>query len=216
MRFVVPTILLAGLGLGGFSCPVPTPQPTPTPTPTVEPTPEPTPTPTPPPAASACPKPLADGAEVYLNNKRYGAGIDSTVRVKGDPAFCQMIHGVAVNDCHLEGWGKRSACEMELIGGCPVWQYAMDIGAGGIGEPRGCRQAPHPDASCDHWGDPVNRDDPQTPAFEGTPAECGLQRDPAGDPMAGFFVIGHGIASFRACKPDGRGCGPWVPGKDNQ
>jgi hypothetical protein len=205
-----PAILVGLLGLGGWSCPVTPPKPTPSPTVAPTPTPEPTPTPTPPPVASACPKPLAAGSEVYLNNKRYGNGLDSTVRVKGDPAFCQMIHGVTVNDCHLEGWPKRSACEMELIGGCPIWQYSMN----GADVRSACRQAPHPDASCDHWGDPVDRDDPQTPEFEGRPFACGIQRDPLGDPTAGFFVIGHGEAWFRACKPDGSGCGPWTPGKD--
>ena len=159
-----------------------------------------------------CPKPLAPGSVVYLNNKRYGAGIDSTVRVAGDPAFCQAIHGVAVNDCHLEGWAKRAECEMFLLGGCPVWQYSMN----GTDARSRCFQAPHPDASCDHWGDPVDRDDPQTPAFEGKPAACGLQRDQGGDPNAGFFIIGHGEAWFRACAPDLHGCGPWTPGKDKQ
>jgi len=211
MKILVPAVLLGTLALGGYSCPVPVPQPTPTPTVAPTPTPEPTPTPTHPPSASACPKPLAPGAVVYLNNKRYGAGLDSTVRVSGDPAFCQMSHGVAVNDCHLEGWGKRAVCEMELLGGCPVWQYSMN----GTDVTGAARQEPHPIASADHWGDPVDRDDPQTPnIFEGRPIECGLQRDPKGDPTAGFFIIGHGDVYFRACKPDGTGCGPWAAGKD--
>jgi hypothetical protein len=159
---------------------------------------------------SACPKPLAPGAEVYINDKRYGNGIDSTIRVHGDPEFCRLIHGVEVADCHLEGWLRRAECEMELARGCPVWQYTMDQGA----SIWPCRQAPHPEMSCDHWGDPVDRDDPQTPAFEGRPAACGLQRDAAGDPKAGFFVIAHGLGQVRACLPDGTGCGPWVYGKD--
>jgi hypothetical protein len=203
MKWLMVVPLLAA----GF-CPPPAPTPTPGPTPTVAPTPEPTATP----VVSVCPKPLAEGAVIYVNNKRYGAGVDSTVRVSGDPEFCRLIHGVLVNDCHLEGWGKRAACEMQLLGGCPVWQYSMNAT-----DVRGaCRQAPHPEASCDHFGDPVDRDDPQTPAFEGKPAECGLQRDPAGDPTAGFFVVAHGEAWFRACRPDGAGCGPWTPGKDKQ
>jgi len=183
--------------------PCPTPAPTPTPTPT--------PAPTPPPTGTACPKALEPGAYVYLKDKRYGNGLDSTVFVHGDPELCWLIHSVAVNDCHLEGWAKRAECEIELAGGCPVWQYSLD----GSNARARCLQARHDEASCDHWGDPVDRDDPQTPdVFEGRPVECGNQRDPAGDPMAGFFVIGHGAAYFRACLPDLTGCGPWVPGKD--
>jgi len=171
--------------------------------------------PTPPPVVSSCPKPLAEGAEIYLNNKNYGNGLDSTLRVKGDPIFCQMIHGVSVNDCHLEGWAKRSACEMELMGGCPIWFYSTT----GDKPTSQCHQSPHPIASCDHYGDPVYRDDPMTPEFEGMPKECGLQRDNNGDPEAGFFVIAHAEPNkstyFRACLPNGTNCGPWILGKDN-
>lgn len=168
--------------------------------------------PLPPPEPAACPKSLAPGATVYLNDKRYGNGIDSTVRVKGDPEFCRLIHGVSANDCHLEGWPARSACEMELLGGCPIWEYSLNR----IDSRGPCLMAPHPEASCDHHGDPVDRDDPMTPPFEGRPRACGLQRDHTGNPMGGFFVIGHGSAWFRSCKPDGQGCGPWVPGKDKR
>jgi hypothetical protein len=123
-----------------------------------------------------------------------------------------MIHGVAVNDCHLEGWSKRSECEMELISGCPIWNYSVD----GTKFSGRCLQAPSDPASCDHFGDPVTRDDPKTPEFEGNPQECGKQRDSAGDPTAGFFMVGHGDTYFQACKPDGTGCGPWVAGKDKK
>jgi len=186
--------------LGAERCPVPTPTPTPTPVPT------PTPTPTPTPVV-ACPKPLESGAEVYLNNKPYGQGWDSTVRVRGDKLFCQMIHGdVAVADCHLEGWPKRSECEMELLGGCPIWQYKSPQGDAFL-----CQQEPA-EVSCDHFGNVEFRDDPMTPlVFEGQPKECGKQRDGRGDPMAGFFVIAHGKSELRACRPDGQGCGPWRP-----
>ena len=188
----------------------PEPQPTPSPTPAATPTPLPTPTPTP--GGTACPKPLAEGAHWYLNNKRYGNGIDSTLRVAGDPEFCRLIHGVSVNDCHLEGWPRRTACELEIMGGCPVWQYTMDGGS----TIKPLRQAPHPEMSADHFGDPVYRDDPQTPdVFEGRPAECGLQRDEAGDPKAGFFCIVHGLGEARACLPNETACGPWILGKDN-
>lgn len=128
--------------------------------------------------------------------------------MRGDLAFCQAIHGdVAVADCHLEGWPKRVECEMGLIGGCPVWQYRQppDMTV------HPARQvAPSDDAmSADHFGSVEFRDDPITPAFEGQPAACGLQRDERGHPMAGFFTVAHGKGEVRACKPDGTGCGPW-------
>lgn len=206
----------------------PTPTPTPSPSPTVEPTPSPSPTsiptpsptptsiptptpipPTPPPSTTACPKTLSNNAYVYMNNKRYGNGVDSSLKVHGDQQFCFLIHGVNTNDCHLEGWPRRTECEMELIGGCPIWQYQKD----GVVYP--CLQADHPDQSCDHWGNPEKRDDPKTPdVFEGEPVECGNQRDAAGDPMAGFFVITHGKFLVRSCLVNGTSCGPWLFGKD--
>lgn len=208
-----PILVMLGLSLllsAAPSCPIPTPTPTPSPTPTVEPTPEPTPTPTPTPTpvptptpGTACPKELAPGTIVYLNNKGYGQGFDATVRVKGDPAFCQMIHGVAIDDCHLEGWSGRVRCEMELIGGCPIWQFSLDAKT-----PQPCVDDQYAKASCDHFGSVEYRDDPKTPEFEGEPKECGLQRDIHG-PIAGFFTVAHGKAYVRACKPDGKGCGPW-------
>jgi hypothetical protein len=215
MYKVISLIGLSLLLIGTGPCDW-TPTPTPTPTPTVEPTPTPTPVPTPtPPVITSCPKPLAPEAEIYLNNKNYGNGLDSTLRVRNDPEFCRLIHGVVVNDCHLEGWSKRSACEMELMSGCPIWFYSTD----GVKPTSQCFQNPHPIASCDHFGDPVDRDDPQTPQFEGKPTACGLQRDNRGDPMAGFFVIAHAEPGaktyFRACLPDGSNCGPWILGKDN-
>ena len=240
-------LLLVGMGWIGYdqflsycarnpsdaACPVvnPTPEPTPepSPSPTASPTPEATPTPVPSPTPSPtptatpgltpCPKVPADGSYVYLNNKRYGNGVDSTVRIHGDQEMCFLIHGVSVNDCHFEGMqGDRAACEMWLVkrqtglsGGCPVWQFLKD------GNTYPCYQAPHPDQSCDHFGDPTFRDDPQTPnVFEGQPAECGLQRNSVNDPMAGFFVITHGIYQVRACLPDGTNCGPWIYGKDGR
>jgi hypothetical protein len=168
------------------------------------------------PTPSDCPKPLAPGAVVYLNDKPYGQGFDSTVRVHGDPEFCWLIHGVWVNDCHLEGWPKRVECEMELIHGCPIWQLTVDGGT--TVEP--CVDSQAARASCDHFGSVEYRDDPDTPTtgdtiwtlkgFEGRPLECGLQRDAYG-PMAGFFTVAHGIGNVRACKPDRAGCGPWWP-----
>lgn len=195
---------------GPAQCPPePTPAPTPSPTPTLAPTPTPTP------GVTSCPKQLAPGAYSYLNNKPYGQGFDATVRVYGDPAFCLAIHGVNTNDCHLEGWPQRSACEMELLDGCPIWQFSQDQGK----TPQPCVDNQGAQSSCDHFGSVEYRDDPKTPTtgttfetlkgFEGTPKECGLQRDSHG-PRAGFFVIAHGAAVLRACKPDGTGCGPWL------
>lgn len=190
--------------------PTPTPEPTatptaePTPTPTPVPTPTPTPVPTPTPG-TACPKVPAPGTYVYLNNKAYGQGWDSTVRVKGDSEFCRLIHGVSVDDCHLEGWSKRSACEMELLGGCPIWQFTTNNGA--TIEP--CVDDQSAACSCDHFGSVEYRDDPKThDVFEGQPVECGRQRDSHG-PIAGFFTVAHGAARIRACKPDGTACGSW-------
>jgi hypothetical protein len=191
----------------------PPPQPTP-----------PTPTPTPPPGqASSCPLggQLVEGAVVYMNGKCYASqpdgtcrSWDSTVRVRGDQAFCFAIHGVVTNDCHLEGWGdaaKRVACEMELLGrfvgkphACPEWE--------------GRCYSDHPnEAECpitfDHYGSPCTgcRDNPDTPEFEGWPKECGEQRDADGNPKAGFFVVAHGKGQVRACRPDHDPgtCGPW-------
>ena len=169
-----------------------------------------------PPTLSHCPKPLVVGAVVYLNDKAYGQGFDSTVRVKGDPEFCQLIHGVWVNDCHLDGWPERVECEMELMRGCPIWQFTADGGT----TIESCVDDQAAWASCDHFGSVEYRDDPQTPTtgdtlatlqgFEGRPLECGLQRDAYG-PMAGFFTVAHGVGHVRACKPDGAGCGPWQP-----
>lgn len=196
--------------------PGPTPTPVPTPTPTPTPTPVPTPVPTPPPVASACPKPLAEGARVYLNNKVHGQGFDSTVRIAGDPETCMIVSGVPDRDCHLEGWRgpagddptARVRCEMELLGkplglpaACPVWEgrcYSTTPGE---------QECP---VTFDHFGSVEFRDDPMTPEFEGQPAECSAQRDEGGQPEAGFFTVAHGRGQVRACRPDGLECGPWV------
>jgi hypothetical protein len=160
-----------------------------------------------PPAGSACPKPLAAGAYVYIRNvSPYGHGFHSTPYVHGDPEMCRLIHGVAVEDCHFDGLGnKRAACEIELLHGCPIWQYRT----AGNAAPRRCLQPDHPEVSCDHWGTPGGaQDDPKTPAYEGLPTECGAQRVD-GLPAAGFYTVAHGLGDIRACRPDGGGCGPW-------
>ena len=173
--------------------------------------PAPTPTPIPgePPTVADCPKPLAEGAEAYVNAKRYGNGLDSTVRVRGDREFCRLIHGVDTNDCHLEGWPNRDRCERFLARGCPVWRYRSGSEQGRCHDDRVSAAV-----SCDHFGDPVHRDDPQTPEFEGEPKACGLQRDEFG-PMAGFFTMPQCPGAPRecavqACLPGDSGCSGFV------
>lgn len=168
------------------------------------------------PGVNLCPKALAPGAYVYMNNKKYGNGFDSTVRVHGDTEFCRLIHGVPNNDCHLEGWPKKAECEYFLLdNNCPVWEYTVD------GKTvYNCSDNQSALASCDHFGNPTYRDDPKTPTtgdtlatlsgFEGEPKFCGLHRDAYG-PYQGFFTIAHGKASVRACVSHSspNTCGPW-------
>lgn len=219
--------------------PVPTPTPGTPPTPEPSPTPEPTPPPTPPPTPTPDPDlpvrfPLSS-ARLYLNDKPYGSGFDSTPRIQGDPELCELLHGVRVNDCHMEAppllvgpvraryetlvlGGARHGAPLPPRGLCPAWQFRA---AGGQVQP--CVDDHSALASCDHFGDPVDRDDPQTPTtgntletlrgFEGEPKVCGLQRDAHG-PTAGFFAVAHGSGEIRACPPldtGGENCGPWRP-----
>jgi hypothetical protein len=94
---------------------------------------------------------------------------------------------------------------MQLMGGCPIWQYRTVANP----TPQRCLQPAHPAVSCDHWGTAGGaQDDPHTPEYEGLPAECGWQRVD-GFPAAGFYTVARGKAEIRACKPDGTGCGPW-------
>lgn len=197
--------------------PIPTPEPTPTSTPTPIPTPTPTPVPSPTPDTSnPCPKELAPGAYVWINNKPAGHGFDSTPRVHGDPEFCFLIHGVRINDCHLESWPKRYQCESKLIGGFPRWEYTVDKN---VIYP--CHDDQNALASCDHFGTQPNQDDPKTKTtgdtlatlrgFEGRPLECGLQRNEFG-PNQCFFTVAHGNAYIRSCAPidpQSKHCGPW-------
>ncbi len=156
---------------------------------------------------------------LYINDKPYGNGFDSSPRVRGDEAFCFAVTGQhGVKDCSFEGLPNRAQCEMAAMHGCPIWQFSTDGGK----TPQVCHDDQTTAAcSCDHFGDPVNRDDPKTPTtgntlatlkgFEGTPLACGLQRDSFG-PFAGYFTIAHGIGNIRACFPeDQRVCGPWRP-----
>lgn len=169
----------------------------------------------PPPDENPCPKDPDPTAVVYMNNKAYGQGWDSTVRVKGDAEFCRLIHGEPLTDCHLEGWPKRAECEYYLLGNnCPIWEYTDGTNI------YLCHDDQSALASCDHFGNPVYRDDPKTPTtgntletlkgFEGEPKVCGLHRDAFG-PYEGFFTVAHGKAQLRACTQnrDPKTCGPW-------
>jgi hypothetical protein len=176
------------------------------------------------------PKP---GVRVYANNHKYGNGLDGTPRIgnPGDPELCELLHHVPVpnGDCHFDSdvWGGdsvlRGRYEMALLGGARdggaavvplglVWQYRSGPERGRCHDDR--RSAA---VSCDHFGNATDRDDPQTPAFEGQPAELGAQRDEFG-PYAGFFAMPNCTpgreCSVRSCPPlaedDDSVCGPWT------
>lgn len=216
--------LVAALGISTTIPEKPTPEPTPSATasptsaptaaPTASPTVAPTTPPTSPPPGFPVRFPLA-GSTLYMNNSRYGNGVDATVRVRGDRELCEALHHVPVpsGDCHFDSnvWrypGERAAYEYTILGGCPVWQVR------GLRVER-CHDDQNAQHSCDHFGNTVDRDDPKTREFEGRPVECGLQVDQFG-PYAGFFTIpqkGEGSMEVRACKPSAEGedatCGPW-------
>lgn len=211
------------------STPTPTPEPTPTPTPAPTPTPTPTPTPPPPPATdylSFC-GPISPSATIELRLNCYpncsAKHGDTGVRVVGDVDFCQRGHGVPVANCNLEFLPQpaRAYCGMGLIAKaagqagalCPVWQYRDATGTYACSNNQDASRS----TSCDHFGSPLQRDDPQTPeTFEGWPLECGAQRDEFG-PNAGFFATPQGTpgrpAEFRACVPGGSQCSNALPVK---
>jgi hypothetical protein len=167
---------------------------------------------------------------IYMRNARYGQGVDSTVRMRGDAELCKTIHGVDVNDCHFdsEAWAsseQHGEYEMLVMAGArhgqplpaqglgPVWQFRSGNLVGRCHDDRS-----HVPVSCDHFGNTVYRDDPQTPlVFEGRPEGLGYQRDEFG-PYAGFFMIPHCTSgqecSVRACLPlaegDNGSCAPWL------
>lgn len=203
----------------------PTPEPTPEPTavPTASPSTPPTPVPTAIPEVTPSPAttfpvrlPIA-GTIVYMRNARWNAGVDSTVRIRGDRELCEQLHHVPVpgGDCHLDSdvWQyplQRAEYEAQIIGGCPVWQ---EINHNGVFR---CHDDQGAVMSCDHFGSVQDRDDPKTPeVFEGKPAFCGNQRDEFG-PYAGFFMVPQcgEECMVRACKPNAEGdndtCAPWL------
>lgn len=191
----------------------------------VDPAPTPVPPATPPPAGFPVRFPL-QGVRVYANNKPYSQGFDSTLWVEGDGALCKLLHGDAGHSpCHFDStvWGggqaQRAAYEALVYAGardglptpatplCPVWQFRA---AGLVYQ---CHNDHNALASCDHFGNTVYRDDPQThDVFEGEPKFCAAQSDTFG-PYAGFFTIAHGAAELRVCPPldiAGPNCGPWL------
>ncbi len=158
------------------------------------------------------------GAGAWVRLKPYGNGLDTEVNVTNWPDLCYFIHGNPINpnQCHLEGLDSkgysRVQCEMLIVetlshgaGKCPVGVWRTNE----HNADNYCYQDdPYPTGgmSCDHFGDTITRDDPQTPPFEGEPKVCGNYRDPYGKPMAGFFWIGHGDGWMKACLPDYTGC----------
>ena len=185
-----------------IACAAPTPSPTPTPTvaptptPTVPPAPTPTPSPEPTPTPVACPYTLPE--QIRMVNKAHGQGFDSNPVVVHDCAFCASIglgsfpDGTPRCSCPLAAEGKpwRVACEEQAMGGCPRWEGKCYSDTPGDGE-------------CPIGFDHYDRDDPQTPEYEGEHPECA--------PGSGFFVIAHGRGTVRACAPNPTvACGPWV------
>lgn len=217
--------------------PTPTPVPTPTPEPTPTPTPQPIPSckvilcgpgrhcv-----EGSGCvagDPPVDTSVSAYtggyiVKSKPYGNGLEATPTVQGDCAYCASVGLGTMGDgslrcgCPLYGDGHpdRLAKELATMGGCPTWQY-FTAKHGSSDAPIACTQRDGYDdgggMSCDHFGDTVNRDDPNTEPFEGMPQVCGIQRDSAGLPTAGFFIIAHGDGYVRACDAVGEHCGQWV------
>jgi hypothetical protein len=210
--------------------PEPTPTPPPAPAPTPTPVPPPPPAPEQPPLVGTCPYTFPAEAHLEVAAKYMSQpdpdsgipyGVDSTVLVVGSVDYCRArgwTDGRASCAAAGEGDPARFACEYAFAGGCPVWEWSTTDGASGS-----CSDDQTARLSCDHFGTPSNRDDPQTPTsiiagrpvgFEGLPLACGLQLDDHG-PKAGFFAIGHGDGAIRACtpakSPDGapKACSGW-------
>lgn len=165
-----------------------------------------------------------------MRNHRYGNGVDATIRCRGDRELCEALHHVPVpsGDCHFDSdvWvGKLQRADYEgfVLAGAragsavparplgPVWQYKS---AGQYGRCHDDRVTAN--TSCDHFGNATDRDDPQTPQFEGQPQWLSYQRDEFG-PYAGYFMVpqtGNPPNYVRACMPLEEGnedtCAPWV------
>lgn len=152
-----------------------------------------------------------------MRNTRYGNGVDSTPRLRGDRELCEALHHVPVlsGDCHFDSdvWmskDQRGEYEMLVLGGArvgmlhvtplgPVWQYRAQ------GQQGRCHDDQvNSNTSCDHFGSAYvdGRDDPQTPlvvlpdgtilGFEGQPKALAQQNEflnGALRPYAGFFMV---------------------------
>lgn len=199
--------------------PVVTPPPAEPPPVVVEPLPEEPPVGERPVTASDCP-PIEPGATLFLPVRGpYGKkGFYTELMIRNSPSTCLALNPADPdpNSCHFEGWPTQQRCERYLIrrfgdgvGECPIW-WAQTPQHGIFR----CREDdPHDNSmSCDHFGsaDGDKRDDPKTPAFEGQPAVCGLQRDPKGKPEAGFFAIVLGAGKVGASLPGAAGPDNWV------
>ena len=176
--------------------------------------------PTPPPTTGACPWKLSQYPGVHLeaNTKYWGQGLDHTTLVVGSRQYCTdrgWTDGRSSCQVAVDGDPNKVICEIEFGGGCPRFEFRQ----GSVQHP--CVDDQNDLMSCDHFGDPVTRDDPQTPTtgntlatlkgFEGEPKVCGLQR--IGDkPIAGFFTIAHGFGGEARSCVDGSfsACGPWL------
>lgn len=148
----------------------------------------------------------------------HGQGVDSTTTAH-DCTYCAGQGFPADRcGCPLVAEGNttmkpdRQTRELELMGGCPTWQFYTAT-RGSASEPLPCLEVDPYDTggmSCDHFGTQPHQDDPKTAAFEGEPAVCGAQRDADGHPKAGFFTVAHGDGWVRACDAVGDHCGNWV------
>lgn len=237
-----PGIVVAGSCVA-ISVPTPpTPKPPveqpPTPPPTIPPTPEPptsdpTPKPTTPPDTGVDTTLTGSGPLVwvtkfpvrfpkvgvvlYMRNARYGNGVDSTPRIRGDRELCEALHHVPVpnGDCHFDSdvWTDklmRAAYEGLVLAGArdglplpdaplgPIWQYKAQGQLGRCHDDQN-----HVNTSCDHFGSAFvdGRDDPKTrpefgtkgglpyvTGFEGEPKFLVRQSDEYG-PYAGWFMV---------------------------
>jgi hypothetical protein len=115
---------------------------------------------------------------------------------------------VSVNDCHLEGLPRRVECEVELLGGCPVWQFSRDKKA--VSQ---CHDDQGAWASCDHYGTQPAQDDPQT--NHGNTIACAdsrVGRSCAGcAASSGLCRVTRWPTAMRmsGLQADWTGCGPW-------
>ena len=161
-----------------------------------------------PPPVGSCPWSMPAGTRLGANTKYYGQGLDHTTLVIGSSEYCAQrgwTDGRSTCQVAIDGDPNKVACEIAFGGGCPRFEFR----ANGVQRP--CVNDQNDFMSCDHFGDTVTRDDPQTPdVFEGEPKECAKQKGPHGY-EAGFFAIAHGLGEVRSCVDSTfSACGPWL------